>query len=1618
MKGGLGVRRDPNHFRRVRGGCRFRRRRGRSRLACRRRPYLAAEEPSETPAVAEVTGVAAVMGVTDVLRGAAGGRRRACRCVRASGLPQVLWSALCTCVVVAAAAPFSYSGGAAGSLNYHPRVANAPAEISFSVVTNIQDVPAGSEIEVFLPGFSVCDNFPCTIQQRAMPLIRAQNVDTAATWDEVSQKLTIRILEKVVARTAISAAVDVSEGLRLPRSGVPVDKPELTIGGASFKSPAVGSFVPELGTAGKDTAIEYRMVAGGEVKAGQRINLELRFLHRMPLSRGDTVTLTLPYFNGADFATLPVKNIPGKGDFFASWNSLTYKLQLGWEGQELPPPENVHTITVENLLSVASGGVDLNDVRITIESNALFGPVAPVPITSSPRVIGVVASSSLSFCDSDCTFDGFQWFQVTDRARPADSAEIIFTFEFREDILPSEEVVLRLPGFGGPDRTGIPLSIKPLCRIFATNPGARLPVDSGDPVVLEQHPYGCVTNTDCLNLRYAGSAVLNRASWSRSAQTLTMTAGQVAAKGMTHVVVVPKHAGITLPYSGVRGDNMMITLERCGVPCDAGPIPPAPLSTGGNLTEVGALSNLTVTFEPALPEESTTIGFSFAPAMDLEAGDVLNVTLATFDDSGVPTEPLSLSSSTGPFISALWSRPSRTLMLTCARSSAAGLQIRFRLSSAYGFKLPLNGVVPGSAKHLFSLEAAKGPISKTRIVEIQRVPAVLDSTILSYSQAPSGFNFSRLVFQFTARKRLTQGDAIILHLKHFRGKPTQELPGSISAHVESSKQLPDFSFQAASYVRNFSFDPSQGILAWQLRGNVELHDTIQIKFLQSACIALPVFGMAANSPLLTVSAHFVDGLVMHPVQIATSPAVAPVLASASLTFGNVRAGTATRLTLQVAPAFNGGFVRGDTISLSLPDFGFRAPSPISTAILSKQYFDQAHWTGNLLTFTVFESFSQSVNVTLTELAGIVLPDEGVRAATQKITIEGVVKLHGSFLSTVIPHVQAVGAFQGLGNMGLVFTGTNPEQNTPPIAGLTSGIRLQFRAHMVLHPGDTISLGLSGFTGLSASRINPNPVRPSEGLTSNPPDAFLRASWDISGLMALTVGSKQPIAALTEINVAFPPNVFYLPVTGVGACPDSFLTSTNATCPIYVSAVAREGDILKHPKTWVTGYSPVGRLDFSSVRFTPLRAGIPVEIDLRFRLSQDILKGFVLSVEFLAFTMPPGFQQVESTSVFGDSVFSDERATISWRSRNAPGMRVEVSLRSTQEAPAGTLQHIRLPITSGITMPARGLPWEAGPAVIMSIVEEATSVRVISGVPVVDIGRVGALMDSSFLLDPPAAGSVTEFSIRFTPSMTMYPGEYINFYIPTFTGDTPTSVTVVSVVSMRCDSSDAKTAKCENVPYITTVRWEAQSESFNATVAQEIPMNTKVLLIVGRDARISIPGSGLGPEILSRVMFASTWARHGVIYRQPMPTSVATDSILKTRDLEVMPKRADRPTEIKLSLLVSYPLNPGATVMVYMPGFSGGRDCWNALPGDPAMQLRCLAESREENCGTPWTPECSPDDLRYCGDFSPYLNAFLKRPKGGCRFVPKTYLGSHSKPLNFSRPIQKQVRIRRAALLAT
>jgi len=1538
------------------------------------------------------------MGVTGVLRGAAGGRRRTCRCVRAAGLPQVLWSALCTCAMVASAAPFLYSGTAVGSLNYLPRVANAPAEISFSVVTNIEDVPAGSEIEVRLPGFSVCDNFPCTIQSRPMSLIRAQKVDTAATWDEVSQKLTISILEKVVAGTAISATVNVSAGLRVPRAGVLVDEPTLTIGGASFKSPAVGSFMPALGTADKDTAVEYRMVAGGAVKAGQRINLELRFLHRMPLSRGDTVTVTLPYFNGADFPPFEVKNIPGKGIFSASWNSLTYKLQLQWDGSELQP-ENVHTITVEDRLSVASHGVDLNDVRITIESNALFGPVAPVPITSSPRVIGVVAGSSLNFCDSDCTSDGFQWFQVTDRARPADSAEIIFTFEFREDILQNEEVVLRLPGFGGPDRTDIPLSIRPLCRIFATNPGVRLPVDSGDPVVLEQHPYGCVTNSECMNLRYAGSAVLNRASWSRSAQTLKMTAGQLAAKGMTHVVVVPKHAGITLPYSGVRGDNTLITLERCGVPCDAGPIPPAPLSTGGNLTEVGAFSNLTVTFEPALPHVSTTIGFSFAPAMDLETGDVLNVTLATFDDNSVPTGLLSLSNSTGPFISALWSRPSRTLMLTCARSSAAGLQIRFQLSSDYGFKLPLDGVVSDPAKHLFSLEAAKGPISKTRIVEIQRAPAVFDSTILSYSQAPSGFNFSSITFQFTARKRLTQGDTIVLHLKDFRGMPTHELPGPISANVESSIQLPNFSFQAASYVRNFSFDPSQGILSWQLRDNVELHETIQIKF------------------------HFVDGLVMPPVQIATSPAVAPVLASASLTFGNVRAGATTRLTLQVAPAFNGGFVRGDTISLSLPDFGFRAPSPISTAILSKRYFDQAHWAGYRLTFTVYESFAQSVNVTLTELAGIVLPDEGVRAATQKITIEGVVKSHGSFASTIIPHVQAVGALQGFGNMGLVFTGTNPEQNTPPIAGLTSGIRLQFRAHMVLHPGDIITLGLSGFTGRSVSRIDPNLIRPSEGLTSNPPDAFRRASWDMSGLMALTVGSKQPIAALTEINVAFPTNVFYLPVTGVGACTDSF---TNATCPIYVSAVAREGDILKHPKTWVTGYAAVGRLDFSSVRFTPLRAGVPVEIDLRFRLSQDVLKGFILSVEFLAFTMPASFQLVAFTSVFGDSAFSDqqglEQATISWKSRTAPAgsslMRIEVSLISTREATAGTLQHIRFPITSGITMPARGLPLEAGPAVIMSIVDQATGRRILGNAPVVDIGRVGALMDSSFLMDPNAAGYVTEFSIRFTPSMTMYPGESIVFYIPTFTGDTPTSVNVVQVISKSCDSSDVKTASCVNVPYITTVRWEAQSESFNATVAQEIPMNTKVLLIVGRDARISVPGSGLSPEILSRAMFASTWARHGVIYRQPIETSVASDSILKIRDLEVTPKRADRPTEVKLSLLVSYPLNPGATIMVYMPGFSGGRDCWDALPGDPALQLRCLAESRGETCGTPWTPKCSPDDLRYCRDFSPYLNAFLKRPKGGCRFLPTTYLGSHSKPLNFSRPIKKEVRIRLAVLLAS
>ena len=1541
-----------------------------------------------------------VMGVREAAH-----RRRASMHVRTASMMPILWAAMCTS---ARAAPFEYSGSAsaAATLDYNPRVAHSPATISFSAETNIEAVPAGSEIEVSLPGFSVCEDF-CTVTTLPVALDLAQNVDANAIWHELRKKLTITTSAGVDQGSTMSAAIPVSVGLRLPRAGVLQDEPSLTIGGTSCRSPAVGSFVPPQGT-GRDTAIQYRMVAGGAVKAGQRITLVLSFLHRMKLVNGDIVTVTLPYFNGASFADDQVKTIPGKGYFSASWDALAFKLNLRWvsdpSGSVLDPPDSLHVIEVRDRLSIASDGVGRNDARITIETNALFGPVVATPIVSSPEVIGVVASSSLSFCDSDCTFNGFEWNRVTIPARPAESAEITFTFKFREDIQPGETVVLRLPGFDGPDRAAIPLSIQPLCRV-----GAQLLADSSDPDALEQHPYGCANNDECVHLQYAGTAILNRASWSRAAQTLTMTAGKIAAKEVIHVVVVPEHAQITLPSSGVRANSTAITLERCGIPCDNGPIPPTPARA---VMAVGALQNLSLSFEPALPHVATTIEISFTPAMDLEAGDVLKVTLLTIDDSNVATGgALSLAASTGPFNTALWSSPSRTLTLACALSSAAGVQIRFSIPNTYGFRLPLDGVVPGSFQNLFSLEAAHGSISKTRIVQVQRVPAVLDSTILSYSspsqsspKASSGFGFSNLTFQFTARKKLTQGDVIVLHLTRFSGRHTSELPGSNLANVVSSIRQPDLSFQPAPYVQSYSFDPRNATLSFQLKSDVELDETIQIKFLQSAGISLPVFGIDANSTLLTVSIHFANSLEMPAVPIATSPAISPVLTTASLNFGNVRAGRATQLVVHVTPAFAGGFLRGDTISVRLRDFGFQAPSPISAAILTKHYFGEAHLQGDLLTFIVHHPFVRSVNATLSELAGIVLPSKGVRTATQDITIEGFVRSRGSFYSTPIPHVQAVGAFQG--SVALTFTGTDPGIDRPPVAGLTTGIRLRFRTHMVLHPGDTVTLGLAGFTGVSKSRIDPDLANPSEGLTSVPPDAFRRASWIASGLLVLTVGSKEPNAALTEFVVAVPPNILYMPVMGLVSCSDSFFSRPNATCPIYVSALAREGDVLTDPRTWVTDYLSVGMLEFSSVTFTPARAGVPVEIDLQFRLSQNIENNFILSVRFDRFTMSGNFRQQAVTKVFGSTLFSE--ANIFWQRSTNPN-RVELFFTSTGQAPAGELLHIRVPIAADITMPPRGLSLEDGPAVLMTILDAATPPsQVVADVPIRDIGRIGALMYPSFKLDPPSAGYVAEFSIHFTVTMAMHPGEFIIFHVPSFTGP---PVSVVSVISERCvssgDTSSGDTVVCEQVPYITTVRWTADTECLNATVSQEIPVDTMVHVIIGRDARVAIPGSGLPPGALSSVMFASTWARHGQIFRQPIPTSSSIDAILSVKRLEVMPKRASEQTELKISLLVRTSLNPGATILVYMPGFTGGKYCWDALPGDPDMQLRCLAASRAETCGTARTKACSPDDLRFCGDFSPYLNAFLKKPTGGCRFQARTYLGSHSKPLNFPT-ITKQV----------
>ena len=1448
---------------------------------------------------------------------------------------------------------FRYPGGGRAVLDCSPRLANMPAAIFFSLTTDVSDILRCSRIYVEMPGFSRSEGGGDVV------LEDTQRMSNKAKWNETTKKLEISVMDEVQKNVSISGRVPLSAGLRLPRAGLQTKTVHVD-NNIDFAMPfAIGSFVPPEDQSEKITEILYSNAID---HSRPKIGIIIKFYNRMDIMPGESVTITLPFFGGASYPldeTADQNKVvsPAGSSFKSSWNSDTSKLTLHNRGSTVGP--GFRTYTVEGNLRWPSNAMAQNDPRITIESNAIAGPVSPIAVVKSPQIAGIIASSNLSFCESKCDFNGFEWICNARRARPEHSAEIVLAFVLEVDLQIQETVTVELSGFNGTTRDKIPLSAQPLCDMIP-EPGLK---DSS--FALENHTYGCASNQACTDLDYTGSGILNEASWSNSVGKLTLTASQVVRKGIRHVVVVPMDAGITLSSTGIRVNTVNFTLESS---CVAGPLPRAPIQ---RVTAVGALEAVTLRFGTTQLATTTTVEFALTPMMDLEVDDVLKLTLLDLDNSHVSD---SVVSNLSPHFLGTWSKSTSTLSLTCSLKAVAGSRITVTIPQSLGLRLPLEGVTPDSGKHFFTLRAAHGSISQSNIKATQRVGALLDTTRISYG-ASDGFGFSNLTFSCTTRDRLEAGHTISLGLAGFSGEASS---GSPTDTVTSS---------TGDYVHSYTWQPgADSKLEVVLKADINADQRLEFVFHDTVRIALPVFGLAANSSTLTVS-YLLDGTIkMQAISIETSPLVLPVLSRASLSFGAVRAGTVTSLHLELAPALALGFGSGDYVKVRLPGFTFKSSSrrsALSSAIISDAYFDVATLTGDVITFTVKDSsFTLSANQTmvvrLATSAGIILPEAGVRSGIQVLTIECNVKSAGKLYPTGIPSVQAVGALKE--SPAVSFGGSEPNSGTLPVAGGHTSIDLEFIPLWDLHPGDEVTLACEGFKGESRDRV---PV------TSTPPNAVRWATWDSSngtysgyGLLFFKIASRSPITAVTPIKVKFPTGIARLPKTGLSKCPSDM--SLGSTCPMSFSLIGQKGTIAVEPRTWVKSYAPVGYLGNIALKFRPARPSALVEIDLTWvsemGFGADVratayLEGF--SVET---TSSNGYTAngVAKTAVSGSSIFDKAEIMLSG---NGNGLNIFLTAKAGAQ---GMAENIRIPSSAGIRSPMRGIPLEGNSILQMSLTSNDGGV---SGTMINDVERVGAVVNSYFTLDPPSAGYLSQISIFLRPTMSVRPGEILEFHAPGFTG--PEQITV-SVVFKVMNSTGWALSSC-----IRQVHWDLATESFNATVSETIPANSQLNLIVGRDSKISVPVSGISFQEMPRAMYISTRAVSGRIDRQPLETKTFVPSILSTRYLEVFPKSAGSPASLVISLQARVKLNVGTTILLHMPGFTQGKECWDALPGDPLLQMRCLTSKRTGECGSEGKDNCSPDVNRYCLPFSPGINSFESKPKGGCRFKPKIYLGPHS-----------------------
>ena len=929
----------------------------------------------------------------------------------------------------------------------------------------------------------------------------------------------------------------------------------------------------------------------------------------------------------------------------------------------------------------------------------------------------------------------------------------------------------------------------------------------------------------------------------------------------------------------------------------------------------------------------------------------------------------------------------------------------FVVPAAARFILNSRGVVANDPAILFEFDFSDDVVCRESVEKSDAIGSFYDSSGVSSGPRieflpgiPGKIN--EVFIKLKTQGIITPGEIITINLPGFtgistanitislgscRGDPVLFLAGSGSDSEESengggyekNRSLLELGNEDLAVFATASWSVSTSLLELTVRQSIKSLQLCSLTVPFAANVQLPETGVLPNiESKITIALDSAMGSIL-PTRVFSVKGVGS-LSNHSLEY-IPSAVKETQIRIRFKPSMP--MIPGDRLIVRLPNFlgesstcvriGFYKSEPRGSIALGD--WDRSseelilYITGNIIAF-------ESVMVLVPASAGLILPMQGLKTNQASLTMEAQA-LYGNVPADPISVSEPVGSF--LMSPNLTFA--------PGIAGKQSALKLSFEPQMNLQSGETLSIVLTGFTGVAQEFT---PLSVPSGLFSNASFLYLLPadSDQQESQQEIRFVVNHTIRAGTQVTINVPMDAgIIIPLRGLKENQQSLKLRTDAIAGpvrgVSITSSDPVGAFFDASTLDANNDSPSPRISF---RFDD--ANGPAQIRFEFIATMPIVSGESITLKLPSFSAGVDIGAVPLLE-------NGNRFDVKWtESTQELNVIFRIALASD------TSLSFNISSTAGIRLPPFG--------VRLNDEDLQIKCNAISGpvlwIPIKYSQAVGVFEQTHVELGPPLANATASLLLNFSFNRPISPGEEV---ILTLTGRE-------SVVGDACDpfqinaGSHNITTASENAsfdrvevqlyPVLKTLlaihpnyfvpKWLQRPNMiiFRFVARSRVETATNISLIV---SGVRVPSCGLPTN---NAISLSTNAREGPV--QPVSLSTIGIGAFRNTSLVFEPPRIASITEITVGFRATMNLNVGARVTLHLPGFTGKTSTNFMVSSSSAccQTLPCFSVASWDNTTsllhlhvTKSSKPVKPDVDRFCF-FQVQVPALLRLPPDGVK----------------------------------